>query len=133
MGFFLIQWGVLVLGAAVHIALDRHPERRTPRRMCGLVALWAVVGGGVWTVVGGIGHIGPTSDEIADGIGYTQSMFQWEVGWADIAIGAAGVACAWKANRGGWMSAAVSSCSSRSGATESATSCSGPRTTTPNR
>ncbi|MFM1722037.1 DUF6790 family protein [Rhodococcus sp. PAM 2766] len=107
MGFFLVQWGVLILGAAVHVALDRQPERRTPRRRCELIALWAVVGGGVWTVVGGIGHLGPTSDDIADGIGYAQSMFQWEVGWADIAIGAAGVACAWKANRGGWMSAAV--------------------------
>ncbi|WP_254699233.1 DUF6790 family protein [Rhodococcus sp. SGAir0479] len=107
MGFFLIQWGVLVLGGAAHIAVDRHPDRRTATRVYELIALWAVVGGGAWTVFGGIGHIGPTSDEIADGIGYTQSMFQWEVGWADIAIGAAGIACAWKANRGGWTSAAV--------------------------
>jgi len=107
MGYFLIQWGVLILGGAAHIALDRHPDRRTATRVYELIALWAVVGGGAWTVFGGIGHIGPTSDEIADGIGYTQSMFQWEVGWADIAIGAAGIACAWKANRGGWTSAAV--------------------------
>ncbi len=97
MGFFLIQWGVLVLGAAVHIALDRHPERRTPRRMCGLVALGGRRGRRVDRGRRNRPHRA-TSDEIADGIGYTQSMFQWEVGWADIAIGAAGVACAWKAN-----------------------------------
>jgi len=107
MGYFLTQWAVLIVGAAAHIALDRHPDRRTRTRIYELIALWFVVGGGAWTVLGGIGHIGPTSDDIADGIGYTQSMFQWEVGWADIAIGAAGVACAWRANRGGWMSAAV--------------------------
>jgi len=34
-------------------------------------------------------------------------MYEWEVGWADIAIGALGVACAWRALRGQWMTAAV--------------------------
>ncbi len=29
MGYFLTQWAVLLVGAAAHIALDRHPDRRT--------------------------------------------------------------------------------------------------------
>jgi hypothetical protein len=39
--------------------------------------------------------------------GYTPSMYAWEVGWADIAIGALGAACARQALRGQWMTAAV--------------------------
>ena len=34
-------------------------------------------------------------------------MFEWEVGWGDIAIGVLGVGCAWRHFRDGWMTAAV--------------------------
>lgn len=34
-------------------------------------------------------------------------MSQWEVGWADIAFGVLGIACAWTVNRGGWLTATV--------------------------
>lgn len=34
-------------------------------------------------------------------------MFQWEVGWGDIALGVLSVGCAWRALRGQWMTAAV--------------------------
>ncbi len=44
-------------------------------------------------------------DTLAPQIGYTQSMFQWEIGWADIGIGVLLVACIWE--RRSWMTAAV--------------------------
>jgi hypothetical protein len=70
---------VLLLGWLTHLAVDRHPDRRTGRRAMELALLWLLVGGGV-------GHVGPNSTDIADQIGYRPSMFQWEVGWAHIAI-----------------------------------------------
>ena len=107
MGFFLFQWCVLVVGFLVHVGVDRTPARRTRRRVLELAALWVVVCTGVFAVVGGVFHIGPTSDSIADSIGYTRSMFQWEIGWADIGIGVLTVLCARRANRGAWLTAAI--------------------------
>jgi hypothetical protein len=39
--------------------------------------------------------------------GYTPSMYEWEVGWADIAMGFLGVACVRRTLRGQWMTSAV--------------------------
>ncbi len=61
--------------------------------------------GGVWEIIGGIGHISGQSGEVAKSIGYRPSMFQWEVGWADIGLGVPGLGCIWK--RDAWMTAAV--------------------------
>jgi hypothetical protein len=61
----------------------------------------------VFAIFGGIYHVGPTSTSIAHQIGYHVSMFQWEVGWGDIAIGLLGVLCAWAALRSQWMNAAI--------------------------
>ncbi|MEQ7126737.1 DUF6790 family protein [Actinopolymorpha sp. B11F2] len=105
MWFFTLTLATLVVGALLHTLLDRDPARRTRRRMVELWLLWFVVGGGVWAIVGGISHIGPTSDQIATSIGYRQSMFQWEVGWADITVGVLGLMCIWK--RDSWLTAAV--------------------------
>lgn len=105
MGFFAFTLLTLVVGALLHTFLDRHGDRRTRRRVIELWLLWFVVGGGVWAIIGGLSHIGPTSTQIADSIGYRQSFFQWEVGWADIAVGVLGVGCVWK--RDGWLTAAV--------------------------
>lgn len=107
MGFFIAQWAVILIGALVHALLDRHSDRRTARRMIELGLLWVLVAGGVWALVGGLGHIGPNSADIAGQIGYRPSMFQWEVGWADITIGVLGVGCAFRRLRGTWMTAAV--------------------------
>ncbi|MGH8983113.1 MAG: DUF6790 family protein [Acidimicrobiia bacterium] len=105
MAFFVLQWVVIVVGAAVHMLLDRKPSRRTPRRLVELGLLWVLVAGGAWAIFGGFGHIGPDSTELAEEIGYRQSFFQWEVGWGDIAIGVLGVMCAWM--RDSFMTAAV--------------------------
>jgi hypothetical protein len=107
MAFFVGSWVVLLLGWAVHLAADRHPDRRSRRRVIELALLWLLVGGGVTNIVGGFAHIGPNSAAIADQIGYRPSMFQWEVGWGDIAIGTLGVGCALPRLRGTWMTAAV--------------------------
>ncbi len=103
--FFLVQMLVVVTGAVVHALVDRKPDRRTRRRVVELLLIWLLAGGGVMAIVAGILHIGPRSAEVAEGIGYRRSMFQWEIGWADIAIGVAGLLCVWK--RDGWLTCAV--------------------------
>jgi hypothetical protein len=44
---------------------------------------------------------------VAAAIGYTPSMFQWEIGWADIALGGIGVLCVRQSNRGKWTDATL--------------------------
>jgi hypothetical protein len=34
-------------------------------------------------------------------------MFQWEIGWADIALGVLGVLCVRRSHRGGWTDATL--------------------------
>jgi hypothetical protein len=106
-GFFLFQWAVVIVGFAVHVGLDRSSLRRTGGRVAELAALWLIVGQGFFVVWGGAFHIGPTSSDIAAQIGYAPSMFQWEVGWADIAIGLAMMALALPRFRGAWTNAVL--------------------------
>ncbi len=105
MGFFLTPWILTFGGWAVHVALDRSPQRRTAHRVIELLLLWVLVLGGVWALIGALGHLGPNSAEIAEGIGYAPSMFQWEVGWADVAVGVLGIGCIWMREQ--WLTAAV--------------------------
>jgi hypothetical protein len=105
MGYFLFQWAVIIIGLGLHIGFDRSRFRRTKGRVAELAALWLVVGFGAWSLWGGIFHVGPTSTSIADQIGYAPSMFQWEVGWADIAFGVLGVLCVMRRFRSGWTDA----------------------------
>jgi hypothetical protein len=103
--FFLIPWVVTVVGFVVHALVDRKANRRTPFRLVELALVWLLVFGGGWALFGAFAHLGPNSTEVARGIGYAPSMFQWEVGWGDIVIGVLGVGCAWR--RDSWMTAAV--------------------------
>lgn len=107
MAFFIAQWVIILLGFILHVLLDRHPDRRTGARAVELALLWMLVAGGAFAIIGGLGHIGPNSTDLAEQIGYEPSMFQWEVGWGDIAIGVLGVAVAWHRFRGTWLTAAV--------------------------
>jgi uncharacterized protein DUF6790 len=107
MGFFASQWIVLIVGFLIHLSFDRSPARRTRARVYELASLWLLVGVGVGNILAGYGHIGPNSDQTAIDIGFTQSMFQWEIGWADIALGVLGVLCARKAHRGQWTNATL--------------------------
>ncbi|WP_113704462.1 DUF6790 family protein [Nonomuraea lactucae] len=105
MAFFVLTFLGLVAGALVHVLADRTPARRTYRRVVEIWLLWFVAGGGVLSILGGLGHIGPYAPQIADSIGFAHSPFQWEVGWADIAVGVIGLLSIW--NRGSFMTAAV--------------------------
>jgi len=107
MPFFIGQWVILIIGWAAHTFFDRHANRRTRARAVELGLLWVMVGGGVWAVLAGFSHIGPYATQTAKQIGYVPSMFQWEVGWADLAIGVLGIGCAWRRRRGSWLTAAV--------------------------
>jgi hypothetical protein len=103
--FFLVPWLVLVIGVVANVLLDRHPQRRTSARMVEIALLWTVVWFGVWGLFGVLGHIGPNSAEIASSIGYAPSMFQWEVGFGDLALCVLGIAAFWFRDR--WLTAAV--------------------------
>ncbi len=105
--FFAIQWIVMIVGAAIHIAMDRRRHGHRPGRAVELGLLWVMVFGGGYAIWGGVGHASGGSNQLAESIGYAPSMFQWEVAWGDIALGLLGVGCAWKALRGHWMTAAV--------------------------
>lgn len=107
MVFFITPWVIMLVGVVIHILVDRVPDRRTGHRIVELALLWLLVFGGVWAILSAVGHLGPASAATAESIGYAPSMFQWEVGWADVAIGVLGIGCAWKSRRDGWMTAAV--------------------------
>jgi hypothetical protein len=105
MGFFIFAVVVVLGGALIHTFVDRSPQRRTTRRVVELWLIWIVAIGGLMSIIGGYGHVGPDSTDIAEDIGYRQSFFQWEVGWGDIALGVVGFLTIWF--RGSFLTAAV--------------------------
>jgi hypothetical protein len=105
--FFAFQWVVILTGAGIHFLVDRHRHGRREGRGVELTLLWVLVFGGAWAIVSGVMHTSGTSGQLAESIGYAPSMFQWEVGWGDIALGVLGVGCAWVALRDRWMTAAT--------------------------
>ena len=105
--FFAVQWLILIVGAAIHIAVDRRRHGHRAGRTVELALLWVMVFGGAWAVWGGALHASGQSNQLATSIGYAPSMFQWEVGWGDIALGVLGIGCAWIALRGQWLTAAI--------------------------
>jgi len=105
--FFMSSWVITIIGWLVHVFVDRVPNRRTGPRVVELLLLWMLVVTGAFGLLGGYGHVSGMSGQLAEQIGYQQSMFQWEVGWGDIALSVLLVACAWPRFRGSWMTAAV--------------------------
>jgi len=103
--FFIVQWVVILAFPTIHVLVDRHRHGRTTGRVVELYLIWLMALTGAWAILGGFGHVGPNSTEIAEQIGYGQSFFQWEVGWADIALGVLALGCIWK--RDSWLTAAV--------------------------
>ncbi len=105
MFFFLFSWVVIAGGALIHLAVEHRRHGLTANRVVELLLVWVLAAGGVFAIIGGLGHIGPNSTEIAEEIGFQQSMFQWELGWNDIAVGVLGLGCIrW---RDGWLNAAA--------------------------
>lgn len=107
MGFFILPYVITLIGWAIHVLLDRKPNKRTRHRAVELALLWVLVFFGVWAIFGAYAHLSGMSGQTAEQIGYAQSMFQWEVGWADVTVGVLGIGCAWVALRDNWMTAAV--------------------------
>lgn len=107
MVFFAASWVITIIGWVIHVLVDRAPNRRTGHRVLELFFLWLLVITGVFSIIGGIGHISGMADELAIQIGYAPSMFQWEVGWGDIALGVLLIMVAKKRFRDGWLTAAV--------------------------
>jgi hypothetical protein len=105
--FFSVPFVVVIVGWLIHVLVDGVPRRRTGYRVAELLLLWMMVFFGFWAAVGGVLHMSGLSGSLAEEIGYTQSMFQWEVGWADVAVGVLGMGCALPRFRGHWMTAAV--------------------------
>lgn len=103
--YFALTTAVPIVGALVHVFVDSKANRRTAPRVIELFLVWIVAGTGAVAILGGIGHIGPNSTDLAEDIGFEQSFFQWEVGWGDIALGVVGFLCIWK--RDSFMTAAV--------------------------
>ena len=107
MVFFASSWVITIIGWVIHVFADKHANRRTGHRVLELFYLWFLVVTGAFAILGGIGHVSGMSNELAIQIGYTQSMFQWEVGWGDIALGVVLVMVAKKSFRDGWLTAGV--------------------------
>ncbi len=105
MFYFVVPWILLIIGITANALLDRHPARRSAPRLVEIALLWVVVGLAAWGLIGVLGHIGPNSEQMAVSIGYTPSMFQWEVGFGDLALSTLGIVAFWWRDR--WMTAAV--------------------------
>lgn len=94
--FFIATWLLCFVPAVIHIFVDRNPQRRTKGRVLELLFFWQLGGYGALALFGGFGHIGPNHEEIADQIGFAHSPFQWEVGFADLAVGVLLLLAVWK-------------------------------------
>jgi hypothetical protein len=107
MVFFTASWVITVVGWTIHVFVDGVPSKRSKHRVLELLLLWLLVVTGVFSLLGGLGHISGISGQLAEQIGYAQSMFQWEVGWGDIALAVLLIGCIFPRLRGTWMTAAV--------------------------
>ncbi len=105
--FFTVSWVITLVGWIIHVLVDGVPNRRTKHRVLELLLLWMLVVTGVFGVISGFLHASSLSSELAELIGYAPSMFQWEVGWGDIALGVLLIGCAFPKLRDGWMTASV--------------------------
>ena len=86
----------ILIGAGLHIVLDKHKDARTPRRIVELVLLYVlVIGVGLQSLYAFMGHVF-FADETARQIGWpTGNPFQFEVAIANLAIGVLGILCVW--------------------------------------
>lgn len=100
--YFFLPFVIAIIGALIHTRRQGTSGARTLE----LFFVWWTVANGISGILGGLAHIGPNADETAENIGFTQSMFQWEVGWNDIGMGVLMLGVAWRRDFG-WMTAAV--------------------------
>src|ERR671938_1116165 len=86
----------ILIGAGLHIALDKHKDARTPRRIVELFLLYVlVIGVGLQGLYAFMGHVF-FADETARQIGWPAgNPFQFEVAIADLVFGILGILCIW--------------------------------------
>jgi hypothetical protein len=91
--FALIFPAIALLGAVVQLFVQK--ERRTRERVIEVVLRWwLVVAIGVTGVFAWSGHTFRAA-EVAESIGFPpDNPFQWEVAWANLAVGVLGLICA---------------------------------------
>ncbi len=102
--FALIFPMIALGGAVVHLLMEKRPRTRT--RILEVVLVWLLaVGVGVTGIFAWSGHIF-RADQVAESIGFPAgNPFQWEIGWANLAIGVLGILCIWR--RDFWWPAAI--------------------------
>ena len=94
--FTIVIYAAILVGAGLHIALDKHQDARTPRRIVELFLLYFfVIGVGFQGVYAFVGHT-LFANETAKQIGWPAgNPFQFEVAIADLTIGVLGILCIW--------------------------------------
>jgi uncharacterized membrane protein YphA (DoxX/SURF4 family) len=101
---FVVLVIVALIGAAVQLFVQKRP--RTRERVLDVLLVWLLgVGIGVIGIFAWSGHIF-RAEQIAESIGFPPgNPFQWEVAWANAAVGALGLICFWR--RDFWWPTAI--------------------------
>jgi len=111
--FFFIFPAIALIGAVAQLFIQKEP--RTRERVVEVVLRWwLVVTIGATGVFAWSGHIF-RADEVAESIGFPpDNPFQWEVAWANMALGLIGIICAWR--RDFWWPTAIAAAAYLGGA-----------------
>lgn len=94
-------WNIVLIWAFILFFIARdllklNRQERTPARFVETSLLYILGIGGFSGIVSGLLHI-ILGDQLAESIGWpSDNLFQWEVGFASIAIGAIGCLCFWR-------------------------------------
>ena len=100
----LLATAVIVVGAGLHLLLDKRP--RSAGRAIEIVLVWMLAIGGAQELLSGLSHV-LIPAQAAASIGWAPgSPFQYEVGIADLGLGVVGLMCIWY--RGGfWLASGI--------------------------
>jgi hypothetical protein len=103
---FLIFPAVALIGAVIQLFVQK--QERTQSRVLEVLTRWMiVVATGVTGIFAFLGHT-LAADRVAEQIGFPpDNPFQWEVAWANAAVGVLGILCLWR--RDFWWPTAIAS------------------------
>ena len=90
-----LNWALIIFFILAHLSRLKREERTRPRIV--EIALLYILGiGGFSSIISGFLHL-IYGDELAESIGWQAgNPFQWEVGFANIALGVIGYMCFWR-------------------------------------
>ena len=102
--FALVFPAVAILGFLIHAGVSRQP--RTPVRLLDLLLRWSFGAAlGASALFGFSGHVFQAR-QVAEQIGFPPgNPFQWEVAWANLALGTVAIIAIWR--RDFWWPAAI--------------------------